>query len=150
MYLVLMAALAWLLGDVAMEGLLWGLRKLKIVRTDSVRGVGLLWRHSFRRSVVPGLVIHLIIGAALTALMALIVTQLPSRSLVQHMFLGTFFGAVVGLAASMAFSELMQQESFFQQFPRRAIGVATAAVPGYLVYGMVVALVLSVSWPIFS
>lgn len=142
MSVVLIVALAWLLGEVVMEGLLWSMQRLRIVRSDNVRSIGLLWRHTFRRALLPGVVIHLAIGAVLTALVAIVLAQVPGTGLAANVLLGAFFGAVVGMAASLAFSELLPQESFFRQFPRRAIGVATATVPGYLVYGLVVALVL--------
>ncbi len=141
MEIVLAAAVAWLVGDLAMEGLLWVGRRTHIMRTDAVRSLGSLYRHSFRNAMVPGLVIHLLIGAALTGVLAVVVAGLPVPTLWNHIGLGSFFGVVVGVAVCLALSELLPSEPFFRQFPARALEVAVSTVPGYLMYGTIAGVV---------
>lgn len=133
-------ALIGLIATAGMTAFLWLVTGLKLADVDMVRAVGSLATRSQDKALLPGLLIHFVIGVVLSYFYAFFL-QIPGlRAVISYAAAGTFIGSMHGIVVSIALVALVAEHHPVERFQKAGFQVAAYHVVAHTIYGFLVGL----------
>ena len=139
------AALAGLLGALAMTATMRLLAQTGWARADMIVAVGSLLTKTRENAVMVGVFVHLISAIFFGILYAILLMGLDLSHWPMGFVVGAFFGVFHGLVVSLTLCWVVADQHPVEEFRSVGVSVAVAHFVGHVVFGAVVGLVIALA-----
>jgi hypothetical protein len=136
------AIAAGIVGAGGMSLFMWLATRFHLANADMLRAVGSILTKRYENAFLPGLLIHLAMGAGFSLVYAAFIGLFGANSFASYIVLGAAFGIFHGLVVSFTLVVLVAQYHPLERFQSAGVEVAAAHFLGHVIYGLIVGTIL--------
>lgn len=142
---VIATIIAGIVGTTGMSLLLWALTSSGLARAPMITAIGSMATGSQSNALIPGLIIHYIVGILIAFVYALLISLFSPMTLAAYIAEGGMIGVFHGVAFGFILVVSVAEHHPLKEFRDAGLEVAVAHFAGHVFYGLLVGAILGIS-----